>query len=82
MTNPSPEQQLQFAFNAGVGPDGKTWAVLGIMSGAMTNQVMIPPDAFDQMAQKIPAELSKLNAHIRRANLGLVIKTDLNGVKP
>lgn len=73
---------MQFAFNAGIGPDGKTWGVMVIITGPTTFQMAMPPDVLSNIAENMPAQLLELNAHVRRANLGLVIKTDLNGVKP
>lgn len=78
---------LNFMLNPGQGPDGKTWAVLGVQSGGATFQVAMDPEGFYDFAEKIPAELNKLAAIIKRANLGIVIAPNLdvlnkNGRKP
>lgn len=85
MDQPQPDQraaELNIAFNAGQGPDGKQWGVMAVSSGPLTVQIAFPPEALDAISEGIPAEFTKLAAHVRRANMGLVIAPNLNGVKP
>lgn len=82
MTQKPPDSQLTMALNTGQGPDGKVWGVLVFASGPVSTQIAIPPDALAQIAKQLPAQMEELAAAVRRANMGLVIKTNLNGVKP
>lgn len=84
MTQPQPQAQIpvQIMFNAGQGPDGKTWGVMVIHCGILKTELAIPPELLEQLAEGLPKQLTELNAQVRRANLGLVIQSDLSSVKP
>lgn len=64
--------EVAIGFNAAQGPDGKTWAVMNLVSGAMNTQVAFPEALLSELAEKLPEQLAGLLAEVKRANLGLV----------
>lgn len=63
---------VHIGFAPAQGPDGKTWGVMSVLSGAVNTQVAFPQEMLEGLSEKLPAELSKLLAEVKRANLGLV----------
>jgi hypothetical protein len=83
MTQPEVVQHaVQIGMGMVPGPDKKQWGNITFMPSPTCSIAFIfPADALDQMAESFPAALSDLAAQVKRANMGLVITTDMPPIK-